>query len=155
MVQHADIDHTGLTGVGGSVSLVAQKIVRTSADYTTTSATLVDVDTANLTITLTTGARRCLVGLTGTGTNSSASGRMDVAFEIDGAVPNGAFMLISQHSEVANPMNISMVFLTDVLTAASHDFVLQFARGSAGTGTLFASTTQPLCFYVVETLLTS
>lgn len=143
---------SGLVGAG-SAAPVGSKIVRTAADYTTTSATLVDVDAANLTITVTTLARRVMVGLSATGANSNATGRCDVAIKIDGSVPNGATHQISQHSETGNFMNLSFVFLTDVLSAGSHSFVLQFARGAAGTFTLNANSTNPLCLWVAETMI--
>lgn len=141
---------------GASITIpVGAKIVRVAADYTTSSGTLADVDAANLTINLTTLARRVMVGVVATGANSNATGRCDLAFKIDGSVPNGAHIEVSQHSETSNFMNLSYIFLTDVLTAASHAFVLQFARGAAGTFTLNANATNNLEFWAVETLLTA
>jgi len=150
-----------VTDIGGAITVpVAGKIVRTANaaagnDYSTTSSTLVDVDATNLTINLTTLARRVMVGVVATGANSNATGRMDLAFKIDGSVPNGAHIEVSQHSETANFMNLSFVYLSDVLTAASHAFVLQFARGAAGTGVLNANATNNLEFWVAETMITA
>ena len=155
MVQHADIDHTGIPGVptgssGGTP--VGQKIVRATSNYTTTSATFVDVDAANLTLTITTEARRVLIGVVATAANSDAAGRMDLGIKVDGSMPNGAWIRRSAHD--ANEfMNGSFTFLSDVLTAASHSFVLQFARGGSGTLTLNADATNPLEFWVMETML--
>ena len=79
MVDHATIDHTGITGVGGA-ALTAAKYTRSSANYTTTSATFVHVDGTNLALTITTGARRVMIGLVGTISNSGTNTNM---FDID------------------------------------------------------------------------
>ena len=76
MVQHADIDHSGLTGIPAAPQ--SARHVRSAGDYTTTSTTFVDVDATNMSLTITTGARRCMVGFVGSGYSTNASGSISL-----------------------------------------------------------------------------
>lgn len=121
-----------------AANLQAAKYKRTSGNYTTTSATFVDVDGTNLALTITTGARRCMVGVVGTVSNSGTNTNMfDIA--IDGTRQGGDFGLWQVRTPVAGyRANASFQFLTDALTAASHTFKLQWLCNT-GTATLYGT----------------
>lgn len=150
---HDALDHTGLTGVGGGGSTPASaRYIRTAGDYTTSSATLVDVDATNLALSITTGANRVMVGaiISGKINNAVGTGVIDVA--VDGTDQGGAFGVIAlhQHSTASELMNFSFVYLTDVLTAASHTFKLRYASAGGQPFTLAGAGTPPLVFWVAE-----
>lgn len=139
---------------GGSVpTLVSDKKKITAGNKTGLTGTTFAVIDTGLNITLTTGARRCLVSWTLAGFNSSASANNAVDVEIDSARVGGTHGLITLYSPGVNGnFNLSGTFLTDTLSAASHTFKLMF-RVDAGTVTLFASTTVcPIIFSVAELL---
>lgn len=140
-------------GGGSSVpTLVSDKKSVTSGNKTVTSTSFAVIDT-NLDITLTTGARRCLVTWTLAGGHTSATGNNAVDVEIDGSRVGQTFGLITVYPPAANGnFNLSGSFVTDTLSAASHTFKLMF-RVDGGTATLFASTSVcPIIFSVVELL---
>lgn len=128
-------------------TLASGKATRTAGDLTTTSASFVDV--TGMTVTLTTGARRCLIAFQGTALNASTE---RVAFDllIDG-VSQGGGLGVSQVSLASTESaDVGFSFLTDVLAAGSHTFKLQW-KVSGGTGTLYASTTNmPANLSVIE-----
>ncbi len=130
--------------------LASDKKTRTSGDITTTSTTFVVLDTG-LNITLTTGARRCLVVWTVNGKNSGTSNtRIDV--EIDGTRVGQTYGLVFAATASASfpNVNLSGSFITDALSAASHTFKLM-GSVDGGTGTFYASTgVSPIFFSVVE-----
>ena len=139
--------------VGGGASLVSDKKTITAADKTTTSTTFVDVDAVNMAITLTTGARRCLVTVSAVGKTSNGNNPcLDI--DIDGVRQGQTFGLVFADSEggaVGENVNLSFSYVTNVLTAASHTFKLQYKIAAAGTLTLYASAAiSPLIMSVVE-----
>lgn len=209
MVQHSDIDHTGITGIGsgdvatdsiydakgdlpvGTGANTAAKLTagsngkylvaasgettgllwqaapvgasykRTSGNYTTTSTSFVDVDGTNLALTITTLARRVMIGFTGS-IKHSAANATSLTVDLDGtnlgaAVGSAGYGgLVTVRPSTNNfEGDASFTFLTDVLSAGSHTFKLQWVTAAA-TATLPGSTgsTGSYCqFWVAETLL--
>lgn len=126
---------------GGITSLASAKYKRTAGDYSTTSNTFVDVDATNLALSITTGARRVLVVLTAAGFNTSAADYVMLDVDLDGSrMVGGTNGLIFESANASEPVNCSFSIISDVLTAASHTFKLQFRRASAGTVTLYGGT---------------
>jgi hypothetical protein len=140
---------TGPFGAGGGGSSPTIGVHRlTTGDVTTTSTTYVDT---GVTVTITTGAVRCLVAFIAQAKNSGGTdnGMFDLA--IDGTRVGSAAFGTSFRSGTANGP-VSFTYVTDVLTAASHTFKIQY-RSSAGsnTVTLYASTgVSPAVLSVVE-----
>lgn len=153
MVQHADIDHTGITGVGGGGGALQAGRVKDTATaiQSTTSATFVDV--TGMSVTLTTGAHRCLVMFTGLVDSTSAAGIVELDVAVDGVREGGTagILSIQQHSTASEGMNGSFGIITDVLTAASHTIKLQFRSPGGQTVRVYlgATTVFPI-FSVVE-----
>lgn len=124
---------------GGITSLASASYKRTAGDYSTTSNTFGDVDATNLALAITTGARRVLVSLSASGLHSGAD---YVCLDVD---LDGSRMIGGTHGRwfkgVTNePVNCSFTLISDVLSAASHTFKLQFKRVSTGTVTLYGGT---------------
>jgi hypothetical protein len=139
---------TDATGSGGSNQGSRDGPI-TSGNKTTTSTTFVDVDATDFSITITTGAKRVLVGFVGAvQTNATAIVSLDI--DIDGSRQGGDFGLTrtSMATTVAN--NMSFTYMSAALTAASHTFKLQW-RTTAGTATLLSTTTNAAAsFWVME-----
>lgn len=132
-----------------STALASDKKVRTAGNYTTTSTTFVDVDNTNMSITLTTGARRCMIVVSGSGYHSDTN-HWAFDIDIDGSRQGQAFGLVFGGDVTTQNQSRSFTYITDVLSAASHTFKLQW-RVDGGTATLYANTTNtPLIFSVVE-----
>lgn len=133
--------------IARSRQVIAKNVVRKTDDFTTTSATYVDV--TGCSITLTTGARRVLLiatmrcGLSATGTE----GRL--AFDIGGTdtADLGSFRCQTSTSERGT---VTIQYLTDALTAGSNVFKLQ-ARSPDGATTLtLQGATDSIIFTAVE-----
>lgn len=205
MGDHADIDHTGLTGISSGavatdviwdaagdqavgtgantaakipigtagqhwivnagatapawVTLASSKVTRINigADLTITSATWDYVDTTNLAITMTTGARRVLLMLTGNVASSSGAISFAYNFAVDGtaviaeaAASRG--LVASTVSQAVGLEAVSVMFLTDVLSAGSHTFKPRWCnRTNANTLTMKqSSSTEAIVFSAVE-----
>jgi hypothetical protein len=131
---------------------------RTAGNYTTTSGTFVDVDATNLALTITTLARRVRISLVASGLINTVNAFLYVDVDLDGARLGGDNGIIIQREDSAATSryrNMSFSWITDVLTAASHTFKLQW-KVSAGTGTLVGSSADSvLQFSVEETFLTA
>lgn len=111
-----------------------------------TTASVVFIDAAGVTLTLATGANRALMFLSGTW-NAPANLFMD--FTVDGvrqgAGANGLGYFNAHNYNCA----LSYSYLSDVLTAGSHTFKMQWMV-DAGTGTIQATATVPLYFTAIE-----
>lgn len=132
-------------------------VKRTSGDYTVgAGGSFADVDTSNVTITFTTGARRVRLVLQASGGNGTSGGSTMLDFTVDGTrVGSNQGLLIHTTPTASNNQNLSMEYITDVLSAASHTFRVQW-KADTGTGTLRANTTTtPLVFWAEELNLTS
>lgn len=126
---------------------------RTTGNYTTTSATFVDVDGTNLDLAITLrAARRVMVGLVGAGTHGTASTNTYLDVAIDGVRQglNRGLTYYTQHN-IGFANNVSFTYLSGILTAAEHHFKLQWAT-NGGTATLYGGTGTelPLTFWVQE-----
>lgn len=128
-----------------ATSLVGAMYKRTSGDYSITGAgsdAFADVDATNLALTMTTGARRVLLGFQGTGATNNAAGGIFLDFMVDGVAQGGTQgLIIASQTTASEFMNCSFTYLTDVLTAASHTFKLRWRQAStAHTATLYGNT---------------
>jgi hypothetical protein len=201
MVQHADIDHTGLTGVGetGTAAHIAdatdahdasaisvldtaanftgtnvetvlaelqdnidagggaagdlnadRKLHVEGSNYTTASTSFVDVDATDLSITITTGARRALI-VANCVVSHSTSARVDLDVDLDGARLGQTLGLASTRMTATGILHsLAICHLTAVLTAASHTFKLQW-KVDTGTGTMYSTAAiTPVHFAVTE-----
>jgi len=143
---------SGGTGGGGGFAQIAIA-TRTAGDLTTSSTTYVDA--TGLTVTLTTGATRCMVIFNGNAiVTSTAAGSIDVA--VDGTRQGQAYgSAIFQGSGASR--SCSFTLMTGVLSAGSHTIKIQWkVDNGAATGTLYASTTvSAATITVLETNLTT
>lgn len=147
-------DSTQATGVkwGAPGALASASAKITAGDYTISTGSFAAVDATNLNFTITTGAHRVLITVTATGSNASANAITCLDVAIDGTRVGGTQGLAFIQAYTATAQgNISFSFMSSSLTAGSHTFELM-GLAVAGTGTLHASTTNPLLFDVVELL---
>jgi hypothetical protein len=122
-----------------------------AGDVNTTSTSFVDLTGASVTIT--TAAVRCWVSVSLMAINSNAGN--DVCFDV--AIDGTRFANTTKGMAYMQGNNawehISFSFFTNVLTAASHTFKIQW-RVSANTGGVNHQTTNsPIFLQVVETTL--
>lgn len=186
MADHADIDHTGLPGVGtpadildiptaemddtlvlapdgaGGVEFRAEAggggggafgfATQTADQASLNSTSLADI--TGLSVTLTTGAKRCLCIFSGTFTRTGGSNGIALSVDVDGtqvgSVPY-AFFIPSSY------MTISFQVVTGVLSAASHTIKVRYKADSGTTWTLLGSAGTGVgnFFTVTETSLAS
>lgn len=129
------------------------RVVRTAADYASLSSTsFVNVDATNMSITLTTGARRVFISVGCTaamGTSVPHSICLDVT--IDGTRQGQTFGLQAiDATAIGVAVNLSFSYLSDVLSAGAHTFKLQY-RVTGGVLIIYASASvTPLTFSVIE-----
>lgn len=144
-----EIDVTGLVGAGGSADLTDYgEVERVSTDLTTSSTSYVDA--TSLTRTLTTAAVRCMVVFSAV-VSCTSSGTVSVDVAVDGTRQGQTLGLVCVQS--AGFATVSFTFFTDVLTAASHTIKIQW-RVSAGTGTMWSSAAiTPARLTIIETAL--
>lgn len=134
----------------GAGTFVEDRVLDTAtALQTTTSTTFVDV--TGMSITLTTGARRCLIGAVATVDNTTSGQGVRLDIDIDGTRQGGSDGLVAATSYTSNlPTNASFTYMTAALTAASHTFKLQF-RATGGTARIYQGGTGVyLEFWVTE-----
>lgn len=126
-----------------SSTLAAKAYNRTNTtNYTTTSASYVDIDATNLGATLTTGAHRVLVLLSAWLTKGSGGQYLQV--DIDGT----AYVLYNGATNLPDLLTVN--WMSPVLSAASHTIKLKWAT-DAGTATLrTAGINDQLAFAVLE-----
>jgi hypothetical protein len=141
-------------GASGGGFLQSAIATRTAGDLTRTGSTAY-VDMTGMTVTLTTGAHRCLVIFQGNGNVTGAAAQaVDVA--VDGTRQGQAYgQAIIQGTGMSG--SLGFTFLTDVLTAASHTIKVQWMIDvSASTGNMWASTAiSGLKLTVLETSMTT
>lgn len=140
---------------GAASNLQYQTITRRNigSNLTTTSSTHAPMDTTNLAITKTTGARVVMLVLTGRCSHSSGSGTISFSFEVDGTnllnstSDNGLVHSAVIAASASNTM-LCVAFVT--VTAASHTFKPTW-RTSGATATAHQSAaTDDLRFSAVE-----
>lgn len=147
----------GSGGGGGGSSLAAARVTRTGqgSNLTTTTSTWADMDSTNLTIDLATGARRVMLMLTAMLNTSSNDLSLGVGFSVDGtAVPPEASLSTGVWAKAIKTGGFDPVvamYVTDVLTAATHTFRPRWAnRSSSGTITALQGSNQYIVFTAVE-----
>lgn len=137
-VARADHLH-GMPSAGGGGSLAVGVTNLTGSDLTTTSSSYADV--AGATVTISTGAHRVLIHATGTVYNSSSGANSNLTLCVDGTAVQGTKgYAIRQITGGSDTHGFSISWVSDVLTAASHTFKLQW-KTDAGTLTLWLSGT--------------
>ena len=138
-------------GGGGFVEFGGVKLTGGGGDITTTSTTFVDLTGAS--VTMTTAAVRCLVMFSANVVNSNAGQSAFFDVDIDGTRYANTTNGMSQTAGGTGNWHIAFTFMTDVLSAASHTFKVQW-RVSANTGGVDnQTTTSPVVFQVIETNL--
>jgi hypothetical protein len=126
-----------LAPASGAAALQSGRVVKSGGNFTTSATTFTDV--TGFSITITTGARRCLVTFTGSIACNNVAGGIGLTVDIDGVNQGGASGgLMFFGTPAANEHhNGSFSYLTDTLTAASHTFKLQMLGSNAAhTNTL-------------------
>lgn len=121
---------------------------KADASYSTTSTTFVDVDGTNMSLTITTGARRVLIGFVGSVRNDTAGQSVALDVTVDGTRQGNDHGLVS----VANSTsaNGSFSYLTAALSAGSHTFKLQYCVVGSGTARVFGSSTSEAAQFWVQ-----
>jgi hypothetical protein len=135
-IQHADIDHTGITGVGGGAAGDSAVYTRNSTNYSTNSTSFVDVDNTNTNVTLDTGANRVMVTLCACA-NLGAAGLVFMDLLVDATSVSGGEGIVCVEPAAGQNHNVGFTWITDALTAGSHTFELQW-KVSTNTATMFA-----------------
>lgn len=111
------------------------------ANYTTSSTSFVDVDATNLALTITTHGGAVLVGFAGAVANATTNDtRVYFDIEVDGVRHGGDDGILCHQAgqdDDQHPQNCSFVILIDGLSAASHEFILQW-KVSASAYTMHA-----------------
>lgn len=143
-----------LAVVGGSAAWTAKptsaSVTRTAGNYTLTSVTFTDVDSTNLKLTIVTLARRVLISVTCTA-NVVLGGYLALDVSLDGTRLGGTYGLVGmQPSDENFWMNGSFTYITDALSAASHEFRLMYRGDASHQVTLNAVAANPLRFAVHE-----
>jgi hypothetical protein len=121
-----------------------------AGDYSTSSASFVDIDGTNLAATILCTTGRVRVTLIGTFYADAASRQMSVDFTMDGTRFNASFTngLASETMDT----NSRVCTFTDIKTgisAGSHTFKVQWLTGS-GTAKLRSNTTQEVVTFIIE-----
>jgi len=128
---------------------VSDRKLITAGVYTTSSGTFADIDAANLSITLSTGARRLLVSFSSVVfVGGFGGGNVALDLLIDGVRQGGGYGLLAIFSDLSN-QNGSIQYLTPVLSAGSHTIKLQWRIDGNGA-TMKAGIDVPVVFGVIE-----
>lgn len=135
----------------GAVAGAVGRVVLTTGNLTTTSGTFVDA--TGLTLTVTTGANRVLVGFIGTLFIAALGQGCAVDLAIDGTRQGGTAGLVQQAGPNAGGYqeDMSFTYLTAVLTAGSHTFKIQYVSDGTHTTTFQAGTVTPAVLWLTET----
>lgn len=144
---------TAVITVSSGGTYAGTAYTRTAGNYTTTSTSFVDVDSTNMALTITTGARRVMVGFVGSGGNQTVAKLIMLDVAVDGTRQGGAFGLVNagaDASDTKDRQNLSFTYLTDVLSAASHTFKLQFRIYDTGTAQINGSSSDAECRFWVQ-----
>lgn len=146
-----------LSAAGGAVpDLVGNRVTRTAGDVAITGSTNF-TDVTSMSITVTTGARRVLIGCAVSGYVNNTAGTMAVDIDLDGSrlgQSTGGLITVGQ-AVASEGLDLSFTYLTDVLSAASHTFKLQGKVFNAAH-TLTINAADPGCvLWVAEQLIDS
>lgn len=140
------------TGTGSASNLASASYTRTAGTYTLATGTFVDVDATNMKLTITTGARRVLVVVSGMATSNVGTGYVYLDVDLDGTrLSNQANGIITVRGLNGDWYPIGFSWLTDILSAGSHIFKLQWRATTGTTASLYgAGSAWPLRFSVAE-----
>ena len=119
-----------------------------SSNYTTSSATFVDMDATNLIFTATLNTGRVLL-LATLISNNSSSVQNYFDFILDSTTRAGGANGVAGTINGTNSTNVTVIGQFTGLTQGSHTFKLQW-RASATTGTVTNGTFAPLVFFMME-----
>jgi len=153
LVTEADMD-----AIRGNIEYLLdpnhQRIRRDAGNYTTTSTSFVDVDAANLRISLETHGGPVLVCLTGAASMNGVGALMYFDVEVDGVregspLATGAGLLALSSISSGTQVNIGFAHLVTGLAAGTHVLKLQWHVSSI-TATLHAASNNPLHFSAIE-----
>lgn len=144
---------SGGSGGGGGGTLTGARYNKTSGTYTTTSSTFTDIDGTNMSLTITTGAHRVLLTLTGA-CHLSALNSAYFTFAVDGTdILSGATYYYAVYpGNSTYPIPVSVTYLTDVLSAGSHTFKARY-KSDGATLTFPANSGEAASFAVMETAI--
>lgn len=109
----------------------ANYILNQASNYTTTSTTFVDIDSTNLSLTMVTGGGDVIIGFSG---NAASTGWVNFDVALDSVRIGGDDGLIT----AGGYYPFSFIRLYTGLSAASHNFKLQWKVATSGSGTLYA-----------------
>lgn len=140
-----EYDGTQLNIIGAQKAAFA-RVVRTAGNITTTSATLVDVTGA--TVTITTGGNPVAVGFVAS-VFADAARTIFFNIAVDGVLQLGTSGLSFDVTAGSSAVNASFTFQTAALSAGSHTIKAQW-QVSAGTGTIIATTATAQEFWAQE-----
>lgn len=131
--------------------LASARVIKTDGNFSTSNTTFTDV--TGVSVTLTTGARKCRVSVVTAYTNTDTShGGLDIA--VDGTRIGAAstYGLVLTRAPAAGDWGaVSFSVDTDVLSAGSHTIKLQMRVGGS-TGTLAANTSLSALTFSVQEL---
>lgn len=134
---YASLDGSGQVPVAQMLAPVVGKVDRAGvgSNLTATSSAWADMDTTNLSIALTTRARRVLLVLSGRITSDAASRLAGFNFSVDGtpvvaeaAGTVGVLPVMCQNATTSYGFNA--MFVTDALSAGAHTFKARWANVS-------------------------
>lgn len=121
-----------------SQALASAKVTKTDGDITTSSTAFVDA--TGLTVTLTTGARKCRIAFFCNLQNNTAAAAVCVDVAVDGTRLGQTYGLALQSGSAGDAGPGTFVVDTDALTAGSHTIKIQWrVDNGASTGKMFAS----------------
>lgn len=132
-----------LTNAGGGSAPASARYVRSGSNYTTSSATFVDIDSTNMSLTIDIGPHPVQCMFWGATFVNNAAGEVAFDIMVDGVAQGSTFGLqyLQQHATASEGMNPSFNYLTDTLTSGSHTIKMQWRVGNAAhTATLYGGT---------------
>lgn len=131
------------------------RAISTSGNKTTTSTTFVDMDSAELSVTITTGASRVLVTFQGWGLPDNVSVTWAVDLTIDSVRQGGTYGIIGDTRAAGtfggggSYRDMCFAWLTDTLTPGPHTFRPQF-RTDSNTAIIIAQAGFPASIGAIE-----
>lgn len=150
----APLDSSLLVPASYLPSLAFSGVRDTGGDLTLTSTTFASLDASRFTLTITTLARRVRINLSAMVAGTALGVFTYVDVTIDGTRIGGTNGLSGTGTYSNGYNNVGFSFLTDVLSAGSHTFILKY-RVSSNSGIFYASSSNPLIFQVEETTFSS
>lgn len=136
----------GITNAGAQLSIGSAE--RTAGDVTTTSGTLVDL--TGMSVTITTGARRVLLGFQSQVMVTGGGIAANFTFTIDGTVVSGTDGWGQVDAGGSTAHLVTLAYLTDALSAGSHTFKVQWRSNGVATATVSASATAKARMWAIE-----